>query len=484
MKIASGVKYQLLPSQAQAETLSQWIGCQRFIYNAKVGEDRYFQQFSRKSLSLAGIHPPADQMYSQFISEETSFLRQVPSQILRNGAYRWRTAYQRFFKGLGGRPKFRGKQGRQSVLITKELFGFSPDKNEISLGTEKHPVGRIPFRLHGDRLPRPKSICIARHSGRWWLSFNFTVEHEIEEFFTEEELIAHFQAMPKEELESVAIGFDRGVAIPVAGSDGVKYDFDPATKLRIEQQEKKRQGLQKKRARQQKGSNRQKKTTIRIDKTYAYQGNARKDFAHKVSRKIVDSSFRYFVFEDLKVKNMTKRPSPKLDNGAYVANGARAKAGLNKGILGSAWGNVLRFTQYKGLRRNKLTITIQPSGTSQECSHCGHIHPANRATQAQFVCQRCGLALNADLNASRVIKKRGVDQVGKPTAKGKKPVRVRRLLDRGMGQPPEKARLLLDGRNGGKAVPPEGGQCQTDVRLAHGRKGRRTAKPPLQQTIV
>ena len=72
-----------------------------------------------------------DQRYSQFISEETAFLREVPSQILRNGAYRWRTGYQRFFKGLSGRPAKRNKNGRQSVLISNELFTIDLMKGEI-----------------------------------------------------------------------------------------------------------------------------------------------------------------------------------------------------------------------------------------------------------------------------------------------------------------------------------------------------------------
>ena len=96
MQITNGTKYRLHPDEQQAKVLSQWIGCQRFIYNAKVGEDRYFRTFSRKSLMHAGMLVPVDQKYSQFISEETAFLRDVPSQILRNGVYRWMTAYQRF----------------------------------------------------------------------------------------------------------------------------------------------------------------------------------------------------------------------------------------------------------------------------------------------------------------------------------------------------------------------------------------------------
>ena len=34
--------------------LLQWIGHQRFIYNAKVSEDRYYRVFAQKAVSLSG----------------------------------------------------------------------------------------------------------------------------------------------------------------------------------------------------------------------------------------------------------------------------------------------------------------------------------------------------------------------------------------------------------------------------------------------
>ena len=80
------------------------------------------------------------------VSAGTDFLKDVPSQILRNGVDRWMSAYQRFFKKLSGRPTIKKKHGRQSVMITKELFTFysvDPKTAMINLGTKKHPIGPI-----------------------------------------------------------------------------------------------------------------------------------------------------------------------------------------------------------------------------------------------------------------------------------------------------------------------------------------------------
>lgn len=485
MAITSGIKYRLRPNDDQAAILSQWIGCQRFIYNAKVGEDRYFRSFLKKSLALTGERSPVDQKYSQFVSEETAFLRNVPSQILRNGAYRWMVGYQRYFKKLGGRPKFRSKNGRQSILVTGELYSIDTEKGIVHLGTAKHPVGEIRYTLHGARsLPAPKSICIARHAGKWWLSFNFAQEHEIEEEpLSETELFEIFRTMPSEELEQITTGFDRGVAIPVAGSDGINFDFEPVVRKRLDQKSARRKKYQRRMARQQEGSRRRKRTGALIDKTHEYQGNARKDFAHKTSRKIVDSDSSVFVFEDLKIKNMTRKPKAKQDEqGRWLSNGARAKAGLNKSILGAAWGNLLAFTRYKGLRKNKLTIKIQPNGTSQECSHCGHIHPDNRISQSLFACQSCGFSANADFNASLVIKKRGIEQISSMAAKQKKAVRFRRKEAPRDGTS-EVMRVSCNGEAAEEPIPLPGGQRKTPSGTARRCSGQRTAKPQLQLKV-
>jgi putative transposase len=110
----SGVKFRCYPGSILSTPLSQWIGCQRFVYNAKVSEDKYFRTFRNRSLSLTGLYTPIDQKYSRFKDKElTPFLNDITSQILRNGAYRYMQGYSRFFQGLSARqPEGRSTAGR------------------------------------------------------------------------------------------------------------------------------------------------------------------------------------------------------------------------------------------------------------------------------------------------------------------------------------------------------------------------------------
>ncbi len=217
--------------------------------------------------------------------------------------------------------------------------------------------------------------------------------------------------MNAQNLDKITMGVDRGVAIPAVTSADENHDYTDNQKSNLVKKEARRKRYQRIMARRQKGSGRWKKTSLNVARCHTHASHVRLDFAHKASRKIVDSNAEVIVFEDLKVKNMTKEPEPKpADNGtgAYLPNGAAAKAGLNKAILESAWGKVRLFTTYKAKRANKLVIAVPPYCTSQECSKCSHTHPDNRQSRAIFECQHCGFTANADFNASISVKNRGI----------------------------------------------------------------------------
>jgi putative transposase len=95
----------------------------------------------------------------------------------------------------------------------------------------------------------------------------------------------------------------------------------------------------------------------------------------------------------------------------------RAKAGLNRQILRSGWGLLVRRLQDKAPGRVEK---VKPAFTSQRCSACGHVDAESRENQARFVCTACGFAGNADVNAARniavghAVTARGGDGVTRP----------------------------------------------------------------------
>ena len=114
--------------------------------------------------------------------------------------------------------------------------------------------------------------------------------------------------------------------------------------------------------------------------------------AHQASRTLADTAHTVVV-EDLNTKDMTaSAKGTKEEPGTNV----KAKAGLNRAILASGWGQLERKLAYKAGH----VVKVDPAYTSQTCSRCGHVGKANRPSQAVFACQACGWALNADHNAA------------------------------------------------------------------------------------
>ncbi len=193
-------------------------------------------------------------------------------------------------------------------------------------------------------------------------------------------------------------------------SKAEQFDFTDLEKQALAKCQARLKFYQKKLSRQKLCSKRREQTKKKIANLYEHMANIRKNFARKTTRNLVNSDSEIFVLEDLKVKNMTASPKAKLgeDEKTYLPNGSSAKAGLNKAILSSCWGLTATFIAYKAIKLNKLVIKVQPKFSSQECAKCGYIHPDNRLSQSEFVCKACNSTENADLNAARVIAKRGV----------------------------------------------------------------------------
>ena len=433
--LSTGYRFRAYPDDPVAGVLLRWIGCQRFIYNAKVREDRYYRAFQRRFAAFAGQHAPVDQAYAHLIGDgggngperheaDTTWLREVPSHVLRNGAVRFYQGYKRFFKGLARRPTIQSRHGEQSVWLTSELFEFKPVADadgvvtgwRLLIGTRKFPCGELPFVAHRDGWTPPASIHVSVNAGRWHVSFSNEPKGSNDVVVpSEQDVLDQLRQYSEAELAAQTIGLDRGVAVPLmcapaagAAGAGRAVELLPVQKARLAKKELQRKRWQRRAARRVKGSKNRRKASLRAAKAGLYAVDVRKDFAHQSSRALVDSPNLLFVFEALALRNMTRSAAGTAEQ---PGKKVRQKRGLNRSILASAWGDTKLFTKYKALAAGKLCIEIAPHHSSQECSACGHTHADNRVSQAQFVCQRCGHAENADTNAARVIARRGVDAI-------------------------------------------------------------------------
>jgi IS605 OrfB family transposase len=75
-----------------------------------------------------------------------------------------------------------------------------------------------------------------------------------------------------------------------------------------------------------------------------------------------------------------------------------------------------QFITYKAAWAGVSVHLVDPQNTSRTCSTCGHCEKANRKSQSAFLCQRCGLSLNADYNAALNISRKQWAAVNQPLA--------------------------------------------------------------------
>ncbi len=205
------------------------------------------------------------------------------------------------------------------------------------------------------------------------------------------------------------VGIDRGVAVAAALSTGQLLHCPALTgreRTRLRR-------LQRRLARARRGSNRRGRVRHAIARLRARDRDRRKDWAEKTSTGIA-RRFDVIRVEDLKIGNMTRSAKGTREN---PGRNVRQKAGLNREILRSGWGLLVRRLEDKAPGRVEK---IKPALTSQRCSACGQVDRASRESQAVFRCTACGFACNADVNAAiniaagHAVTARGGDGVARP----------------------------------------------------------------------
>jgi len=143
---------------------------------------------------------------------------------------------------------------------------------------------------------------------------------------------------------------------------------------------------QKRLSRKKKRSQNRNKQRIKVAKVHRKIRNQRKDFAHKISRKLVDTYDR-IVFEDLQVQNMMQNHH------------------LAKSISDAGWYQLMHLTKFKAECAGKVVEFVNARNTSQNCSGCGS--PVSKDLSVRVhQCLFCGLILNRDHNAAINILKR------------------------------------------------------------------------------
>lgn len=379
--------FRLRPTSRQHVALAACADAHRELYNAALQERRDAWAHSKtrinygdQSAQLTEIRATRpDQAVWSFSSQQAT-LRRLNKAF--GGFFRRVKAGQ-----TPGYPRFKGKARFDSVEWPKDGDGarWLPDAKRVYL----QGIGQVKVSLHREVAGRVKTIQIKRQGRRWML-------------------VLSCDDVPASPLPATGrqVGVDVGVASFATTSDGEHVDnprWGRAAAARLTAAQKRLQ-------RARRGSVNRTRRRETVEARHRKIGNQRKDFHHKQARALVER-YDLLAVEDLQIVNMVRRakPVPDPDNpGQYLANGARAKSGLNRSISDAGWGQFVSILRAKAEDAGRTLIEVDPRHTSDGCERCGHAERANRVTQAEFVCQRCGHCAQADEHAARNILRAGL----------------------------------------------------------------------------
>jgi putative transposase len=379
-------KYRIYPNKATAEKLQWVLDRARELYNAALSERKDAYRMAGKSISY--YEQKRDLVEIKEIRPE---YQEIASHVLQDVILRVERAFQGFFRRVrngekAGYPRFKGRNWYDSFTYP-DGAGWKVDGKHLhlsKLGTVKVKFPRKKQSIEDAIQGTIKTLTIKREGEHWYCIF--TCEVEIE----------------KLPISYEDVGIDLGVTHFAALSNG--EFLEPSKQYR--KAEKKLAKLQQALSRKKRGSHRRTRAVKQLAKVHRKVRNQRRDFCHKASRQIVNR-YQVIVLEDLQMANMVKRPKPKQDEstGAYLPNGASAKAGLNKSIYDAGWGMFTEMLQVKAASAGREVVLVEPKYTSQLCSGCGAIVQKDLA-ERWHSCE-CGTELDRDTNAAKVILHRG-----------------------------------------------------------------------------
>ena len=351
-------KYRFYPTPEQETLLRRTMGCTRLVYNRALAArtEAWYERQERVGYAESSA------MLTEWKKENhLQFLNEVSCVPLQQGLRHLQKAFSNFFAGRAKYPTFKKKRNGGSAEFTKSAFKFRDGQVFLAKSTEA-------LNIRWSRLlpvgVEPSTITVKLSpAGRW--SISLLVDVEIE-------------PLPK---SPNAIGIDLGITSLVALSTGEKV----ANPRGFKAKRAKLRGAQKALSRKQKGSNNRYKACLKVAKIHAEISDARQDFLHKLTTRLVREN-QTIAVEDLAVKNMVKNRK------------------LSQAISDGSWGELVRQLEYKCDWYGRDFIKIDrwfPS--SKRCGHCGHIVEQLPLNIRSWDCPSCSTHHDRDVNAAQNI---------------------------------------------------------------------------------
>ena len=378
-KIKRSYRFRIYPNSSQKELIEKTLGCCRQVYNDFLSMCIESYKADKNSninrYELSKLLPEYKQTFP--------YLKEVDSIALQQTVIHLYDAYMNFFRHNAEFPKFKKK---------KNDYGY----------TTMNINNSIRFVADDIQIPKLGRIKVIRHR-RLPESFKFTMvsvsrkgKYYYVSLLGEEEYFDYGEYIKESLNPNNSIGLDFSLKHLFVDSNGNHLDMpryyqDSLTKLAKEQR---------KLSRMKKDSSHYKKQLLKARNLHEHIANQRKDFLHKVSRKLANI-YDYVFVENLGLKEMSERKN-------------KLKLGIS--IFDLGYSAFLKYLKYKLEWLNKKLVKVDryfPS--SQLCSCCSYRKTNLTLAQRSWTCPECETKHNRDLNAAINIKKEGIRMVLNPS---------------------------------------------------------------------
>jgi len=348
----TATKIRLYPNAAQADKLAKAFGCARWYWNNSLAETQKVYQETGKGLGQYQLNARLPQLKT-----EVAWLGETHSQVLQSVSLHLSRAFVNFFERRAKYPQFKNKHRKQSIQYPQGVKVVDDCKVFLP------KIGHIKAVIHRELAGTIKTVTVSKDPGGKYFASILCENDEVQ---------------PEVNLHGKVLGIDVGLTAVAITSDGSKF-ANPKPVLKAQRNlKRKQQSL----SRKAKGSNSRNKARLLVAKAHERVANARQDYLHKLSTRLVNEN-QVIAVEDLHVKGMMKNHR------------------LAKAIGDAGWGSFTTMLKYKTAKAGKGYIEVNRFfASSKTCSCCLQTKAQMPLDIRTWTCDRCGTRHDRDINAA------------------------------------------------------------------------------------
>jgi len=362
LKVIRSFKYRCYPTKSKELKLNQILENSRLMYNKILEVEKNLLNDGQPAILKYDLAMWCDKNKNIF-----PYWKDIPSFAKLYIATRVSDSLIKCFKKQSKFPRFKSLNSYNSIIFPKSGVSntfYSYEEKSIKIPI----IGKIKTIFHR-LLPKDGkifTITIKKNKSNQWFVC-ISIEFEIQES------LQH---------QGPEVGIDVGITKLVTLSNGEEI-LNPRF---YEKKLDRLKVLSKQFSRKKKGSKNQEKQRVKLAKVYNKITNQRHDFLQRLSFNLT-KEYSLISLEDLDLKRMVE--------------GKGYKNPYSKGILDSGWGILKYNLQYKSKITGTKIIYVNPKNTTQMCSNCGNIpYEKIQIWNRTYLCEKCGLELDRDLNAA------------------------------------------------------------------------------------